>query len=185
MMRVRGFIVLVAAVLTVAGCGAPTAPDGGAPPPDTPDGELPPEFSRLYSLEARAKRAAGEFRRCMADRGWEVVEQHDGSFAATVPEDRRAAYDADVAACEKESGLSDLPPLAVTVQQAEQLYGYLLEVADCVRDLGYPVPDPPDRQEFVDQLVATSISPWHPYRGAAAAGGMLEVEARCPVPDWP
>src|SRR5690606_7560589 len=42
-------------------------------------------------------------------------------------------------------------------------YDILLKVADCVRDLGYDVPDAPSRQTFVDELVSYPIPSWHPY----------------------
>jgi hypothetical protein len=53
------------------------------------------------------------------------------------------------------------PPLS-----HEEQYNYYVEVAECLRDLGYDIPKAPSLESYVDQKSAEepSIDLWDPYR---------------------
>jgi len=52
------------------------------------------------------------------------------------------------------------PPLS-----HEERYYYMLDVAECLRDLGYDIPEAPSLEAYVDQMSADrpSIDLWDPY----------------------
>lgn len=123
--------------------------------------------------------------RCLNDRGWETeVIPGSSTYRTVVPPEQHDQYNADIEECHIEIGV-DLSPPQVTPEEASELYDILLKVADCVRDLGYDVPDAPSRQTFVDELVSYPIPSWHPYDPVYDTGRMADiqrVEAECPIP---
>jgi hypothetical protein len=124
---------------------------------------------------------------CMADKGWEVQLDNDGGWSTTVgvPDEQLEQFDADVDDCRATFGL-DQPPPPLTQQEAEELYDLLTgAVADCVRNLGYTVPEPPSRQAYVELLTGGGLADWHPHyvpEAEASFAVYQEVRAECPVP---
>jgi hypothetical protein len=177
----------VAAVVALAGCTT-DAPEAGAPASPTQPAAAPPaapppfetEYARL--VEHYIRDMVG----CLTDLGWEVID-HGDSYESPhdIPDDQFEQYAADVELCEAQFGYDDLPPPYVTRPEAELLYGLLLDVADCIRDLGYDVPDAPSQQAFVEALVTYPIPAWHPYDSFyedndwSAIG---QIERECPTP---
>jgi hypothetical protein len=184
--RPRWWLVAMTLVLAAAGCTPDDGPTGQ--PPSTPSPDAPAATTDAGPLAIGPSDEDEEayrqtWLRCMRDRGWETTVNTDGSFRTEVPDDQDEVYHADFEDCQQEAGVH-LPPLEVTPEYAGAVYDRLLEVAECVRDLGYHVPDPPSRQAFVDALVAYPIPAWHPYNSAYDAGGpgaQQRVEAECPV----
>lgn len=135
--------------------------------------------------------ATGEFGdnmvRCLSAKGWDVrADADDEVHAEAIPEAQIDQYRADRDACMAEFGY-DEPP-SITPEVASGYYDKMLALADCLRGLGYPVPDPPSREAFVEELVATGGSSWFPYEAvqdAAFAGdadAFREADAACPQP---
>jgi hypothetical protein len=184
--RTRWWPVAAALGLAVAGCTPDHGPTEGPPPPPSPDATSATAGAGPLAIgpsdeDEEAYRQT--WLRCLRDRGWETTVHADGSFSTQVPDDQDDVYHADFEDCQEEAGVH-LPPLEVTPKYAGAVYDRLLEVAECVRDLGYHVPDPPSRQAFVDALVAYPIPAWHPYNSAYEAGGpgsQQRVETECPV----
>lgn len=78
----------------------------------------------------------------------------------------------------------------MTDEQAEEYFDALLEVAECVRELGYQVADPPSRQAAVEALQQNVIDlGWDPYEDVTLNAGSNdktdEVYRECPQPPWP
>lgn len=73
--------------------------------------------------------------------------------------------------------------LTYAPEHAEMCFDTSLDAAECPRDRGYEIADPPSRQAFVEALVNDEPPPWYPHHEAMAAGGLLsELEAECPQP---
>lgn len=148
----------------------------------------PPSDSVSLKLQlARAEKALEAFFYCMVDRGWELTRVGDtwldGFESGGIPEEQWDAYQADDQECGEISGRADLGAPSVSVEEAGSLYDLFIGVADCVRGLGYDVPEAPSRQAFVDGLVSYPIPIWHPHELNGVWRPDLEEE--CPVPDWP
>lgn len=63
----------------------------------------------------------------------------------------------------------------MTEARAKKFYDKWLRVAECVRDQGFDVDDPPSEQAFVEGMVAHQF-PWDPM--THVPGGSLERVAR-------
>jgi hypothetical protein len=96
-------------------------------------------------------------------------------------------FDADDQECQE---LLDDPPPSLNAQQAEQYFDALLEAAECISDLGYPVSNPPSRGAAIEALTQPIIDldGW-PYddalRSAESGAERDEVYVVCPQPDRP
>lgn len=90
-------------------------------------------------------------------------------------------YNDDIDACHAEHGYPD--DAGYTPEHAERFFDLSWANADCLRDLGYDISDPPSRQSFVEALVNNEPPPWFPHLEALAQGGSnAELEAACPQP---
>jgi hypothetical protein len=169
-------------VAATVGCGGTT----DAPDETGPDASPPPVATGEQVASDAAEQRPAEMVRCMTDKGWHV-EVRDGGWGDVdgVPEAQVDQWDADADACRTELGHDTGPPV-ITPEEAGEMYDLLVEVAECVRDLGYHVPEPPSRQSFVEDLVEYPIPSWHPYDvvydRASGAGDIRRVEAACPIP---
>jgi hypothetical protein len=177
-----------AAAVALAGCTSDqlAADDltGSLPPtPESPATRAAgsPEEPAPGSLEEQTR----DLVRCLNDRGWETeILPGSNTYRTVVPPEQHDQYNADIEECNIEIGV-DIGPPQVTPEEASELYDILLEIADCVRDLGYNVPEAPSRQSFVEDLVSHPIPSWHPYDPVYEAGRMADiqrVEAECPIP---
>lgn len=83
----------------------------------------------------------------------------------------------------------DEPRPPMTEEQAETYFDALLEVADCVRGLGYQVAEPPSRQAAVEALQQPIIDlGWDPYEDPVRNAGTEEIDnvyRACPQPARP
>lgn len=71
------------------------------------------------------------------------------------------------------------PPLSI-----EETYYYMLDVADCLRDLGYDIPEAPSVETYVDQSAAQSDM-WDPYTHLGLRGAdTWELQRVCPPAPW-
>src|SRR5690606_7917850 len=105
---------------------------------------------------------------CVRDKGWDAEPQRDGSVIYSFPEEQRDQFTADRDACNEELGANEPPP-PMNEDDAEAMFDALLETAECVRGLGYPVDEPPSRQAAVEALMQPIINlGWDPYEHAGA-----------------
>lgn len=157
-----GILVLIGVTLVMGACT--DNPDLPSPEPSSTD-----EYGIVMA-------------RCLNDKGWDVKPAADGGFETdTVPAEQMEQFQADIEACQGEHGYSN--DLVYTPERAERYFDASLEAAECLRDLGYEIADPPSRQAFVEALVNDEPPPWYPHHEAMAAGGLLsELEAECPQP---
>lgn len=123
--------------------------------------------------------------RCMSDLGWEVEANADGSWSTIdgIPAEQNEQFEADAAQCESRYGY-DIPP-QVSRNEAERYFEALLEAAECVRSLGFQVPEPPSRQSFVSSIVNGELPSWNPYERLVASASRPEIEGvfeECPQP---
>jgi hypothetical protein len=188
-MRRSALIAVAVAVMAATACSPDsTEPDDGGTSPSPLEEESPEDSSLRAQLE-RAELAYEAYFYCMVDRGWELTRLGDrwidGSESGGIPEEQLDAYHADDEECGQQSGRADLGTPSVSAEEAALLYDLLLEVAVCVRDLGYQVPDPPSKQSFVDDLVAYPIPAWHPHNASTAPEDRQRIMTQCPVPPLP
>lgn len=127
---------------------------------------------------------------CLQGKGWDVTAHPDNSYSvAGLPQDQVSQYEADEEACRSSAGM-DQPQPPMTLRQAEEYYDALVEVADCVRDLGYQVDDPPSRRAAVEALMRPTVDldGW-PYGNDNLRGlspeEYDELFAACPEPALP
>lgn len=121
---------------------------------------------------------------CLQEKGWDASVAPEGGFEAAFPTDQEEQYRADVEACHDELGdAMDPPPMSS--EEVERAYDMLLDVATCVRGLGFEVPEAPSKQAYVEHLVNNGIGPWHPYDGITEPGDpdsqWREAKEECPV----
>jgi hypothetical protein len=101
--------------------------------------------------------------RCMAEAGWDVaVTWDDGIDSGQIPPGQFDRYQDDQAACLRRFGY-DRAPRPYTFGEAVELYDKLLDVAACVEELGYSVPEPPGRQAYAEHLAGGGLAQWHPH----------------------
>lgn len=118
---------------------------------------------------------------CLDAKGWDVRADSDGGVVVGgFPEEQHDRFLEDQAECLSEHG-SALTQ-AITAEEAERLWDELLAVAECVRALGYHVPEPPSRQAAVEALQRTPIMlEWWPHDGVPPAEQNRSY-AECPPP---
>ncbi|HIW62414.1 MAG TPA: hypothetical protein H9881_08160 [Candidatus Stackebrandtia excrementipullorum] len=162
-MRMIG--VLLLSVLLLAGCG------DGEDTSSTPERHTEREW-------------ATDMADCLTDKGWNVTAGSDGSLSAETPTEQYEQYESDREDCSAELGY-DQPLPVRTAEEAEAYFDALLEAADCVRDLGYTVADPPSRQYAVEQIQQPVIDlGWDPYDAVRPLSEetIEEVFTACPEP---
>lgn len=161
---VAGIVVISAAL---AACAA-------EPTPPEPDVTIAP--AEDYGVNVQ---------RCMTEFGWKVEVEWDGGVSSEVtPRDQMEKYTADLQKCHKRFGYDRLPE-PPTYEEAARLYDAYLEVADCVRELGFYVPDPPSRNDYAERLASGGIAPWHPYpapTGDVSIEDVRRMNEECPAP---
>lgn len=129
------------------------------------------------------ERALMNFADCMRERGWDATVSDGGATMANVPQDQRAAQQADGQVCSKEWLTVDLGTFTEAEWQAA--YDAARDTAACLERLGFSV-SRPSLQVFVEGEGA-----WNPYLELIDAGvirpaEMSRYEEKCPQPGyWP
>lgn len=126
---------------------------------------------------------------CLREKGWDVTVHPDNSISSEYPEEQDDQFMSDYENCSDQVH-PDQPRPPMTEAQAEAYFDALLDVADCVRGLGYRVAEPPSRQAAVEALQQEIIDlGWDPYESAVLGGGTEEeiddVYRACPQPTRP
>ena len=118
---------------------------------------------------------------CLAPLGWDVHVSGEG-YGATVPAEQYDQYELDVAACRAQFDYGRI----VTPLVANSWYDKLVASADCLRDQGYWISQPPSREVFVGQLEAEQLPDWDPYAEVFDTSGgpasVREAQSACPAP---
>ena len=85
---------------------------------------------------------------CLQRKGWEAIYDDDeGSYSVnTVGASEQ--FSADERECKAATGYTTRPPL--TDEQLTVLYMHQLRSVECLRELGFQVPDPPSEQAYKD-----------------------------------
>lgn len=84
------------------------------------------------------------------------------------------------AECVKKLGHQPVPPPPST-ELLRGWYALLVEEAECLREHGYTVTEPPSRDEYVENY---SVFSWFPLSDVSDAGqDAVKAEGQCPQPD--
>lgn len=160
----------IAVVMLLSGCSA-----GSAPTTSQASGEYLSYPERIDLVVA-----------CVEERGFEASSV--GGFGVRVDyageEQAEAAAKAEGECWEEvEQRFPAPPPLS-----HEERYYYMLDVAKCLRDLGYDIPEAPSLDAYVDEMSAQvpSIDLWDPYRSLSDQGvDTYEIQREhCPPEIW-
>lgn len=168
MRRRRRALAVSVAIAALAGCaGAPTT-----------DESAPTSQAEFASSTADWTAAYVE---CARRYGADAVVMPDGSIDRPVAPGRERIDGLD-AACVTEIGP---PPAAPPASEALLIgmYELLLVQADCLRDLGHVVSDPPSRDEWVETYGPASWSPLGDVYAGNPAGLDPDPAQQCPQPD--
>jgi hypothetical protein len=163
----RGVIVGTALItLAVTGCSSGVEGVGGVSPTSAP--------AQDYGVNMQ---------RCLAEDGWDVEVTSDGGIAGGFPRDQSNRFIENHMACIRRFGY-DLTPPHLTYEEASELYEALLDVADCMRQLGYHVSEPPSRHAYAERLASGGFAEWHPHQavGFASPSDRERVAQECPHP---
>lgn len=159
----------VVIVMALAACTS------SEPPAESADAESAPVESFAINMVE-----------CMTNRGWNVhadSAENSWSMDDGIPESQLGQFESDTRSCEEKYGYDQLPP-PPSRAEAERIYDQL-QVAECVRELGYPVDDPQSKQSYVEELMASEIPSWHPYGQVVESmtfeSELSEVMEACPV----
>jgi hypothetical protein len=99
---------------------------------------------------------------CLAEVGWDAEVDGQGGWGiiVEVPEDQRDQYRMARDSCASELGSM----LETTPETVEYSYDNFVRVDDCLKDLGYETPTPPDFQIFLEMsLEDPNVEVWNPY----------------------
>lgn len=89
------------------------------------------------------------------------------------------AFAAAQAACEDRLG--PFPnPAPLSAEEWAQGYPAQVDVVDCLREKGYPVPEIPTQESWVQQQLAPSAQTWTPY-DRIAGPKLTEAQRACPA----
>lgn len=167
----------LAAAVSLAVAAALVGCSGGDPPSMTPQPTMAPVEDFAINMQ-----------RCLGEKGWEVEVSWDNSIGMSgLPPEQRDQYDADVQVCLAAFGY-DEPPRPLTQEEAQDLYDAMLLVAECVRGLGYTVPDPPSKQTYAEWLTTPGgLAKWTPYSGIpmTSRDDRKRAQQECPPPPHP
>ncbi len=98
----------------------------------------------------------------MDEQGWDTRVTADGGLSASIPDEQLEQYQHDLDECAARFGY-DEPPPPLTRQEAEAYYDELVQATECVRELGYPTPEPASKQATVEALMRGEGPPWLPH----------------------
>lgn len=152
--------------------------------------DSPPDEESEHGAPVSSQQYAELMYACLTEKGWDVELTEFGEFEASFPDDQKDAYHADSEACREEHNL-DKPPPPMSRDAASEYFDLMLEAAECLKDLGHAVPEPPSREAFIATM--TTLDPsgdfWDPYLEAMDAATSQEewdeVRRACPQPERP
>lgn len=189
--------VAVAVVLVSAACGgsgaAPTPPSSGESGPVGTEPTFPwstvttTSFPPIYGYgdfsaygydqvpwdEVTALELA-----CLRDHGVSVAPVGATGIRHTGPIEQAPLFEAYSDACH--AGLNVPDESTLTSAGIETVYDFWLDQAECLRELGYAVPDAPSRETFVENYPEVD---WVPYRWVPI-DELAEAEESCPQSPW-
>ncbi|WP_230671708.1 hypothetical protein [Rathayibacter sp. Leaf248] len=116
---------------------------------------------------------------CLKERGWTIDLQDDGTIFADFPEEQVEAYQADSTACLKEAGID--PDAPMTQDQYRAAFAWYEEIASCLLDAGWSVPDKPSYEVFKTSYDTDPWIPWSEVPGEQ----IMDAHSTCPVMDVP
>jgi hypothetical protein len=108
---------------------------------------------------------------CLAEQGFAARREGTGITMPGLPDEQQGAADDAFNACALEI---QGPPVTPTRENLARLYDEYLEAAECLRERGVSVPDPPSRGAWVEQMLRPSgdgSGPWEPFMYAGALAG--------------
>ncbi|WP_296137596.1 hypothetical protein [uncultured Tessaracoccus sp.] len=147
----------------VAGCAAP---DGGSTDPaasNTPQSSASaasaPTRGDLVAKRAEEQRRFFELNvACVEEDGWELeVDRVERSFtvAGGVPEEQQQAWEATRKRCEEQFAGQKEPQFESRDDPRwPEAHELQRQLAECLRNEGYEIPEPPTLDVFVDQAMA-------------------------------
>jgi len=168
-MTFRLLTVLASLLLVAAACspsGGSGESDAAVPGPSDPvqpsDFPGPEEWARSY----------GE---CLRNKGWNVTIEGDGVGVDAETPEQRAVAAADGKDCDAEmieAGVVPDPRRPPSEAYVRDLYEAALEYRDCLVSNGYPAPDAPSWESFLDARLNASEGnrSWDPLSLVAEAG---------------
>lgn len=118
----------------------------------------------------------------MQEQGWDVtVDLSVDSLGSVVSVDQADAYDAAYAGCTGQFPANNLALADVTPQQWTKLHADESATAECLRGLGYTIPEIPTEQTFIEQYPS---DPWSAYSYLPDLGQQDNTAANeaCPQP---
>lgn len=125
---------------------------------------------------------AQAMRDCLTENGWDVVIPADDPAALEhhVPTEQRSAWTEDFVRCSNAHDFSPDPP-AVDQDGAERAWEEYTDAAACMREHGYPPPEPPSRELFLAEQLAGGSS-WNPHAVPAGEESVAAAAiAACPI----
>lgn len=159
----RGVTSILVMALWVVSCGG-SSPSQLSGSPRAPSATLDPESPYRTTREEFLLRAKA----CVEDKGFPVtLDLADAGFKFSLGTNERARQaNAALREC-----MIDIDPLRlgapppIPADQLRAWYEYRLRQADCLRDAGYPPPETPPEQVFVD-----TAGSWDPFQALLDAG---------------
>jgi hypothetical protein len=85
---------------------------------------------------------------CLNEAGYDVKVYDDGSVGISLPNDQMPELDAASSGCSQRFGYDAVSTL--TDEQMPDLYAETVATVECLEEHGYPVPDVPSEQAFID-----------------------------------
>lgn len=104
---------------------------------------------------------------CLHDRGWDIEVTWDDGIHYSIPAEQRDRFRKDLDECKLTAGYPK-EALPMTEERAKKFYDKWLGIAECVRDRGFEVDEPPTEQAFVEALVSHEFI-WDPMTHVPAA----------------
>jgi hypothetical protein len=118
---------------------------------------------------------------CLRDAGWDATTNERGdemNVSGAGPGQRQAFEDAQ-AACERQIGVPPTPrPL--TEAEIRARYDYLVQMRQCLIDLGYTLAEPPTIDVFIDTWATGPWSPYNEVSQVADRDQWAEANQKCP-----
>ena len=111
---------------------------------------------------------------CLRDHGVSVEQSGPTGILYTGTEEQSYLWMAYFDACR--AGLNIPDESTTTSADIAWVYDFWLDQAECLRGLGYSVPDPPSRESFVENY---PVVDWVPYR-FVPNGEIPQAEKTCP-----
>ena len=137
------------------------------------------DFTGIEYKDVDWKLVAGLVVDCLTDQGYPVTLLPDaGLEVGSLPAGEMPIFQSTKSACEAGLNLPDYVPLDQT--EIDDLYAWLVEVADCLeREFAIIQESLPSIEAYRDQFFT---NPWHPYGAIpdAQMGAIETIEEACP-----